>query len=109
MSGLNGKVAIVTGGARRMGRRIALRLAEAGASVVIATKQSADAAKAVVGEITMSGGSALQVVGDLARPDGAKLMVDAALDKFGRIDILVNNAAIRYRSPLHELSFAEWR
>jgi 3-oxoacyl-[acyl-carrier protein] reductase len=105
---LDGKVAIVTGGARRIGRAISLRLGEVGASVVVNTKSNADNARQTAQEIESKGGSALAFLADVTDPNSVKSMVDATMQKFGRIDILVHNAVARDASHLAELTLERW-
>lgn len=107
-SDLSGKVAIVTGAAVRMGRAIALRLAEAGAAVVVNTRASIEKAHDVAREIEQAGGRALAVAADVTSPSEVGRMVDQAVSELGRIDILVNNVAIRYRTPFVKMSIGEW-
>jgi 3-oxoacyl-[acyl-carrier protein] reductase len=110
MSGaLNRKVAIVTGSARNIGRAIAHALADHGASVVIHGQQDEAAAESVRAEIADKGGDAMVHLGDLTREQACQSLVDATLTKFGRLDILVCNAAIRRQKPFLETSFEEWR
>ncbi len=90
---LSGRVAVVTGASRGIGRAIAGGLAEAGASVVVAAR-NAELCEEVAGEIVSSGGVAVSVSFDLSLPDSHAAVVDAAIDRFGRLDILVNNGAI---------------
>ena len=92
---LAGKVAIVTGAGRNIGRAIALALAHAGAAVVVNVRSNQAEADAVVREIEAAGGKAAAHVGDVADPKAAAAMAALALEQFGRIDILVNNAALR--------------
>jgi 3-oxoacyl-[acyl-carrier protein] reductase len=106
---LAGRVAIVTGSARNIGRSMALTLAEAGAAVLVNALQSRDEADAVAGEIAKSGGRAVVRIADVTTPEGAHSVVKAAVDAFGRIDCLVNNAAVRRETPFAELQFTEWR
>jgi 3-oxoacyl-[acyl-carrier protein] reductase len=106
---LNGKVAIVTGAGRNIGRAIALALAESGASVVVNVRSNRAAADAVAREIEASGGKALVHIGDVADAVAVQAMADAAVTHFGRIDILVNNAALRREKPFADMSYAEWR
>jgi 3-oxoacyl-[acyl-carrier protein] reductase len=106
---LEGKVAIVTGAGRNIGRAIALTLAEGGASVVVNARSNHPEAEAVVREIQTAGGKALVHIGDVADAVAVQTMADAAAKKFGRIDILVNNAALRREKPFAEMSYAAWR
>jgi 3-oxoacyl-[acyl-carrier protein] reductase len=106
---LNGKVAIVTGAGRNIGRAIALALAEAGASIVVNARANRAEAEAVAREIEALGVKALVHIGDVADPAAVQTMADAALKQFGRIDILVNNAALRREKSFAEMSYAEWR
>jgi 3-oxoacyl-[acyl-carrier protein] reductase len=106
---LTGKVAIVTGAGRNIGRAIALTLAEGGASVVVNARSNRAEADAVAREIESSGGKALVHIGDVADMKSVQAMAEAAVKQFGRIDILVNNAALRREKPFAEMSYAEWR
>jgi 3-oxoacyl-[acyl-carrier protein] reductase len=106
---LAGRVAIVTGSSRNIGRAIALELAAAGAAVVVNGRRSAADAEAVADEIRKGGGRAAAKIADVADPDGAAALVESAIDSFGRLDILVNNAAIRRETPLADLDYREWR
>lgn len=106
---LEGCVVIVTGSARNIGRCIALELADAGAAVVIHTRTDLDAARSVEREIVDSGAQAMTHAADVGDPDQVRGLVDAALAKFGRIDILVNNAASRGDAPLENISLEDWR
>jgi 3-oxoacyl-[acyl-carrier protein] reductase len=106
---LDGQVALVTGAVRRIGRAIALALADDGAAVVINARSSKDEADAVAAEIEAAGGQALVHLADVTDEAAVQAMVDAALDRFGRLDILVNNAADRQQAPLTEISLADWR
>src|ERR1700719_2536828 len=106
---LNGKFAIVTGAGRNIGRAIALALADDGASIVVNARSNRDEAKAVVREIETVGPKALVHIGDIADANAVQAMVDLAIEEFGRIDILVNNAALRREKPFAEISYAEWR
>ncbi|MBL7199473.1 MAG: SDR family oxidoreductase [Anaerolineae bacterium] len=91
---LNGKVAIVTGGAVRLGRAMALALAERGAQLVVHYNASAGPAEEVVRQIEAEGGTAVAVQADLSQARTAPSIVEAATARFGRVDILVNSAAI---------------
>ncbi len=112
MSGSNelaGKVAIVTGAGRNIGRAIALALADGGASIVVNVRSNRAEADAVAREIEAAGGKALVQVGDVADAGQVQAMVDMAVRHFGRLDILVNNAALRREKPFAEISYADWR
>ena len=106
---LIGKVAIVTGAGRNIGRAIALTLAEAGASILINARSNRAEAAAVAREIEAVGSRALVHIGDVADPKAVQVMADAALLGFSRIDILINNAALRREKPFAEMDYAEWR
>src|SRR5262249_23548100 len=101
---LAGRVAIVTGAGRNIGRGIALALADGGAAIVVTARANLKEAEAVAGEIARADGKALAVTADVADADAVNKMVAAAAEKFGRIDILVNNAAIRAEQPFEEMT-----
>ncbi|TVR24076.1 MAG: 3-oxoacyl-[acyl-carrier-protein] reductase [Anaerolineaceae bacterium] len=94
MGDLQGKVAVVTGGSRGIGRGIALTLAGRGATVVVNYQRNAEAAQAVVAQITGAGGTAEAVGADVSTEEGANALIGGAVKAHGRIDILVNNAGI---------------
>src|SRR5437660_12618803 len=96
---LSGRVAIVTGAGRNIGRGIALALAEGGAAVVVNARANLKEAEAVTREISGAGGKALAVTADVADAEAVNKMVAAAAEKFGRIDSLVNHEAIRHEQP----------
>jgi 3-oxoacyl-[acyl-carrier protein] reductase len=106
---LTGKVAIVTGAGRNIGRAIALALADGGASVVVNARSNCAEAGAVAREIEAAGGKALVHIGDVADATAVQAMADTAVKHFGGIDILINNAALRREKPFAEMSYAEWR
>jgi 3-oxoacyl-[acyl-carrier protein] reductase len=106
---LHGRVALITGAVRRIGRAIALAIAREGAAVVINTRRSQGEAEAVATAIESRGGQALVQLADVTDEAAVQAMVDTALERFGRIDILVNNAADRQQTPLTDISLAEWR
>jgi len=91
---LSGRVAIVTGGSRGIGRAIAERLAGSGAAVVVNYRGNVAAAEATVATITAAGGTAIAIQGDVSQPEDVEHLVKTTLERFGRIDILVNNAGI---------------
>jgi 3-oxoacyl-[acyl-carrier protein] reductase len=104
MKELEGRVALVTGAGRNIGRAIALELAAAGARLVVNARTSAKEIEAVAAE---TGG--LAVLADVTDEAAVSRMVEQALARFGRLDILVNNAALRAVEPLEAISFARWR
>jgi 3-oxoacyl-[acyl-carrier protein] reductase len=106
---LGGRVAIVTGAARNIGRAIALDLAAAGAAVVVNARAGGAEAEAVAREIEAAGGCALAFVADVTDEKAVGRMAAAAVESFGRIDILVNNAAVRREQPLEEMTLGAWR
>ncbi len=106
---LAGKAAIVTGAGRNIGRAIALTLAQGGASVLLNARSNRTEADAVAREIEAAGGRALVHIGDVADAKAMAALAEAAVAGFGRIDILVNNAALRREKPFAEMDYAEWR
>jgi 3-oxoacyl-[acyl-carrier protein] reductase len=101
---LAGKVAVVTGASRGIGAAIAKRFAAEGARVVVNYTSSRAAADAVVGEIEAAGGRALTFRADMGNPADIPPLFDAALKEFGRLDVLVNNAAVMKRTFLEEVT-----
>ena len=106
---LAGKVALVTGAGKNIGRAIALRLAADGASVVVNGRSDAAALDAVVSEINGAGGQAITALADVSDPAAVGRMVADAAAAFGGIDILVSNAGLRRQTPFLEMSLEEWR
>ena len=106
---LDGRVALVTGASRNIGRAIALSLADGGAAVILAARSDKTALEAVVAGIEAKGGKAVAVLGDLTQPGDVDAVVDAGISAFGGIDILVNNAALRDETPIEELTLDGWR
>jgi 3-oxoacyl-[acyl-carrier protein] reductase len=106
---LGGRVAIVTGSSRNIGRAIALELAGAGASVIVNGRTAAVEAETVADEIRKAGGRAAVKLADVADPQGAAALIAAAVESFGRLDILVNNAAVRREVEFAQLDYREWR
>jgi 3-oxoacyl-[acyl-carrier protein] reductase len=103
---LAGKVALVTGGARNIGRAIARALAAGGAAVMVNARTSRAEAEKTVG---MIGSKAALHIADVTRPDEVKALVDATVKRFGRLDFLVNNAAVRFETPFEKMKYEEWR
>ena len=106
---LAGRVAIVTGAGRNIGRAIALALADAGAAVAVNGRANRAEVDAVVAEIESRGGRALALMADVSDEAAVQRMVGAVADRLGRIDVLVNNAAVRPEKPFESLSLADWR
>ena len=104
---LEGKIAIVTGASRGIGRAIALRLAQDGATLVLAARTEADLAK-VASQIKSGGGKATSVAGDLRDQAVPTTLVNAALGAHGAIDIVVNNAGATKRGDFFALTDADW-
>ena len=107
MFDLSGKVAIVTGGNGGIGLGMARGLAAAGATVVIAARDRQKSQNAVR-DLETRGGSAFAVEVDVTDEKSVAAMVAAALDRGGRVDILINNAGTNIRRPAHELGIADW-
>jgi NAD(P)-dependent dehydrogenase (short-subunit alcohol dehydrogenase family) len=113
----DGQVAIVTGGGRGLGRLYAMELARRGASVLVndlggssqGDGSDASVANQVVAEIEVEGGVAAASSDSVATPEGGQAIVDSALDKFGRVDIVINNAGIIKFTPFDEVTSEEWR
>ena len=106
---LEGTVALVTGAGRNIGRAIALALADAGAKVAVNVRASRDEGQSVVDEIGAHGGDAMLVAADITQRIDVDAMIAAIAQRFGRLDIVVNNAAIRHEMAFADLSYAEWR
>jgi 3-oxoacyl-[acyl-carrier protein] reductase len=106
---LSGQVALVTGASRRIGRATALALAADGADIVVHARASRDEIDAVAREIEALGRRALPVLADVTDEAAVVAMFGAIETRFGRLDILVNNAAIRAETPFMEMTVAAWR
>ena len=106
---LEGKVALITGGVRRLGKGMALAFARDGASVVINARSSRDEAEKAAKEVEATGAKAMVHIADIRKEGEVKAMIDAIIAKFGRLDILVNNASVRGETPFTEMSYEEWR
>ncbi|MGD0774776.1 MAG: glucose 1-dehydrogenase [Candidatus Solibacter sp.] len=105
---LGAKVAIITGAGRGIGAALARGFAREGAAVVVNYSASAEAAAAVVQSIETAGGRAVACQADIGDPDQHDTLIDRALSAFGRVDILVNNAAIEKRIPAIDAAAADW-
>ncbi|MGD1852967.1 MAG: 3-oxoacyl-[acyl-carrier-protein] reductase [Leptolyngbyaceae cyanobacterium] len=103
------QVAIITGSSRGIGKAAALALAAEGASVVVNYARSSTAADDVVAEITRAGGSAIALQADVSQEDQVDALIKATKDKFGRIDVLVNNAGITRDTLLLRMKPADWQ
>ncbi|HET7365042.1 MAG TPA: 3-oxoacyl-ACP reductase family protein [Burkholderiales bacterium] len=106
---LAGKVALVTGGARNIGRAIARSLAAGGAAVMVNARTSRTQAEETVSMIEEAGGKAALHIADVTDPAQVRTLVDATLQRFGRLDMLVNNAAVRAETPFESMALDEWR
>ena len=106
---LDGQVAIITGGVRRIGRAIALALAAEGAAIVVNARSSKAEGDALVQELEAAGGRALLHLADITDEAAVRQMVERVAEAFGRVDILVNNAANRAETPFGDISLSEWR
>jgi 3-oxoacyl-[acyl-carrier protein] reductase len=108
MGKLDGKVALVTGSGRNIGRATALKLADEGAHVIVNARGNRAEAEAVADEVRARGVRSLAVLADVSKRDQVDAMVDQALSEFGQIDILINNAAIRPHKPFREVTVEDW-
>lgn len=106
---LEGRVALVTGASRNIGRAIAVALGAAGASVMVHAHRDSEGAEETARLVEAAGGKAGVALGDLADPTVPQRVVDVALSVFGRFDILVANAAIRPESSIEDMSYEDWR
>jgi NAD(P)-dependent dehydrogenase (short-subunit alcohol dehydrogenase family) len=105
---LEGRVSVVTGGATGIGFRMALALAEAGSSIVIASRKL-DACEQAAHEIEKTGAKAHAVACDVTKPDHVQAMKDAVLKRFSRVDVLVNNAGRAWVAPPEDLPLERWQ
>ncbi len=108
MHNLTDKVALVTGSSRGIGRAIVTRLAVDGAKVVVNYRSDAASAEAVLADIRAAGGDAIAVGGDVADAAAAEALVKAAVDHFGRLDIVVNNAGVTRDTLLMKMRDEDW-
>lgn len=102
------RVALVTGSASNIGRAIAYRLADSGYAVMVHARVSRDAAEETAAGVRERGGRASVAMADISQPDGARLVVAATIEAFNRIDVLVNNASVRFAAPLADISPQDW-
>lgn len=109
MPELDGRVALVTGGARNIGRAIAFELADAGAAVAVVARSDREGLDETAAEIKARGGQALAIVADLTDEAAVAQMTATTTAAFGKLDILVNNAAVRGEAPLEDMTAQEWR
>ena len=109
MIDLAGRAALVTGGSRGIGRACCALLARAGARVAVHYFVETPSAERVARDLAEAGGEAFAIDADLRDPRAAERVVDETVDRFGRLDIVVNNAGIWRRAPIDEMSDGEWR
>ncbi len=107
MDNIKGKVIVITGASSGLGEASARYLSEQGASVVIGARRT-EKIKSIAEEITNSGGKAIAVTTDVTKYDQVKKLVDTAIEKFNRIDVIINNAGLMQQSPLESLKIDEW-
>lgn len=108
MGKLEGKVAVVTGSGRNIGRATVLKLASEGANVVVNARSNHAEAEAVVREAQGFGVRALAVIADMGKANEVEMLATRTLSEFGRVDILISNAAIRPHKPFTELTTQDW-
>ncbi|MGB3573845.1 MAG: 3-oxoacyl-[acyl-carrier-protein] reductase [Phormidesmis sp.] len=106
---LDGKVALVTGSSRGIGKAAALALAEQGGKIVVNYARSSEAADAVVAQIEEMGTEAIALQADVSKADEVDALIKATMDKFGRIDVLVNNAGITRDTLLLRMKPEDWQ
>ena len=105
---LNGKIALVTGGAKRLGKTIVHALAERGCQLVVHYHTSQTEAEETLNELHTSGHEAIVLQADITKEADVENMIKQAVERFGRIDVLVNNAAVFYRTPIDTVTFDDW-
>jgi NAD(P)-dependent dehydrogenase (short-subunit alcohol dehydrogenase family) len=106
---LAGRVAVITGAGRSIGRAMAIELASAGCNVVVNVRSNRAQAEEVVKQVEAKGARGLVAVTDVVDPKGVNAMVESALKTFGRIDYLINNAALRQEKHIDDMTFEDWR
>ena len=109
MQEMQGKAALITGAARNIGRAIALALADAGANVALAARADRDGLEETAALARAKGVRAEVILADITDEVSVRDMVGAVKATFGRLDVLVNNAALRAETPIEEITMAEWR
>ena len=109
VNSLTGKVALVTGSGRNIGRATALELARQGADVVVNARSNVDEAESVAAEARELGARAIATIADVSDQGAVYRMAGAAIEEFGRVDILVNNAGMRASKPFTEMTVEDWR
>src|SRR5262245_41167409 len=105
---LQNKVALVTGGAKRVGKAIVMALAARGCKMVVHYHTSQTEAEETIQELLTAGHEAIALPADLTQETEVDRMIEGAIRRFGRIDVLVNNAAVFFRTPLETLTLEEW-
>jgi 3-oxoacyl-[acyl-carrier protein] reductase len=108
MGKLDGKVALVTGSGRNIGRATVLQLAKEGANIVVNARSNQQEAEGVAREVRDLGVKAVPILADVGNKEEVEALASKALSEFGRVDILINNAAIRPHKPFREVSDADW-
>src|SRR3954467_2885278 len=108
-SGLTGKIAVITGGGTGIGAATALLLAEHGADVVVAGRTIETLERTVETVTSKTDQQALAVVCDVRDPGQVRTLIDRAVDTFGRLDVLVNNAGGTYLRPIESLTYGDWQ
>jgi NAD(P)-dependent dehydrogenase (short-subunit alcohol dehydrogenase family) len=106
---LEGKTALVTGGSRGIGRAIVLALARQGVAVAACSRTESEASQSLAAELTALGGASYTIEGDVADDDDVARVAADVVGRFGKVDIVVNNAGVVSHKPLADLDLAEWR
>jgi NADP-dependent 3-hydroxy acid dehydrogenase YdfG len=107
MKNIEGKIVVITGASSGLGEATALHLSERGASVVLGARRS-DRIEALAQAIQDKGGKAMAVTTDVTRVEDVQKLVDAAIEAFGRVDVIINNAGLMPHSPLERLKIDDW-
>ncbi|MBN2907954.1 SDR family oxidoreductase [Polycladomyces sp. WAk] len=105
---LKGKVVVITGASKGIGRAMAIRFGQEQAKVVINYRSSEEEALEVMKEVKQAGGDAIIVSGDVTKEEDVKRLVRSAIDHYGTLDVMINNAGIENPVPSHELSLSDW-